>query len=68
MHPGVHPERLHATLGSTPRTGALGKLLRVKGFAWLAPWSSRQGVVALAGTRLTVSPGQALISFESSGE
>ena len=60
-----HPERLHAALGGSPRAvggpwaGALGKLLRVKGIAWLAPWSSRQGVVALAGTQLTVTPGQA---------
>ena len=40
------------------RVGALSKLLRVKGFAWIAPWTSRQAVVALAGTQLTVQPGE----------
>ena len=58
-----HPGRLHAALGggdppNPVRAGALRKLLRVKGFAWLAPWSTRQGDVALAGTQFTVSPGQ----------
>ena len=52
-----HPERLHAALSGPPRAGALGKLLRVKGIAWLAPWTSRQGLMALAGTQFTVSPG-----------
>ena len=52
-----HPARLHAALGARPRAGCLSKLLRVKGFAWIAPWSLRQGVVALAGTQLTVTPG-----------
>jgi len=52
-----HPARLHAALGGRPRAGCLSKLLRVKGFAWIAPWSLRQGVVALAGTQLTVTPG-----------
>jgi G3E family GTPase len=37
-----HPERLHAALGGYPRAGALSNLLRLKGFAWLAPWQSRQ--------------------------
>ena len=53
-----HPERLHAALGGRPRAGALSKLLRVKGFAWLAPWQSRQGVVALAGTQFAIKPGE----------
>ena len=37
-----HPERLAAALGSRPRPGALGCLLRVKGFAWLATRPERQ--------------------------
>ena len=56
-----HPERLHKKLGGGVekfRVGALSKLLRVKGFAWIAPWTSRQAVVALAGTQLTVQPGE----------
>ena len=57
-----HPERLSAALppgtGSIPRAGALRNLLRVKGFVWLAPWSSRQGIVALAGTQFTLVPGE----------
>eukprot|EP00310_Coccolithus_braarudii_P009382 CAMPEP_0183369484 /NCGR_PEP_ID=MMETSP0164_2-20130417/99467_1 /TAXON_ID=221442 /ORGANISM="Coccolithus pelagicus ssp braarudi, Strain PLY182g" /LENGTH=324 /DNA_ID=CAMNT_0025545751 /DNA_START=79 /DNA_END=1053 /DNA_ORIENTATION=+ len=40
-----------------PRKGALGSLLRVKGFVWLAPWGSRQGIAALAGTQFTLKPG-----------
>jgi G3E family GTPase len=52
-----HPERLHVALGGHPRVGALQNLLRLKGFAWLAPWSSRQGVAALAGTQFTLAPG-----------
>ena len=57
-----HPERLSAALppgtGSIPRAGALRNLLRVKGFVWLAPWSSRQGIVALAGTQFTLVRGR----------
>ena len=56
-----HPERLHVALGgdpNPPRAGALSQLLRVKGFAWLATWTSRQGVMALAGTQFTLTPGQ----------
>ena len=52
-----HSERLHGMLGAIPRLGALSKLLRVKGVAWLAG-VEQQGVVALAGTQFSVSPGQ----------
>ena len=57
-----HPARLHAALGGRPRAGCLRRLLRVKGFAWLAPWSSRQGVLALAGTQFSVTPGPAWLA------
>eukprot|EP00966_Prymnesium_polylepis_P044705 1035465-Prymnesium_polylepis.1 len=52
-----HPERLHAALGSRPRSGALAGLLRLKGFAWLATRPSQQAHAALAGTQFTMSPG-----------
>ena len=40
--PRFHPSRLHAALGSHPRQGALGQLLRLKGFAWIVPHSKQQ--------------------------
>ena len=52
-----HPERLHAALALQPREGALGGLLRLKGFAWLATRPERQAQTALAGTQFTVVPG-----------
>jgi G3E family GTPase len=52
-----HPERLHAALGDRPRPGALGQLLRLKGFVWLATQPSQQGHAALAGTQFTMAPG-----------
>ena len=52
-----HPERLHATLGSRPRSGALAGLLRLKGFAWLPTRPRQQAHAALAGTQFTMSPG-----------
>ena len=54
-----HPQRLHDALGSheEKRTGALSKLLRLKGFAWLATRNKRQVNLALAGTQFSVSPG-----------
>ena len=52
-----HPERLQATLGSRPLLGALAGLLRLKGFAWLATWRSKQAHAALAGTQFTMTPG-----------
>ena len=52
-----HPGRLAAALGSRPRPGPLGGLLRLKGFAWLATRSSQQANTALAGTQFTVTPG-----------
>ena len=52
-----HPQRLHAALGVSPREGALGRLLRLKGFAWLATRHKRQVNLALAGSQFSVSPG-----------
>ena len=52
-----HPERLHATLGRRPLPGALASLLRLKGFAWLATWRTKQAHAALAGTQFTMAPG-----------
>ena len=52
-----HPERLYAALGQRPREGALGALLRLKGFAWLATRPDQQGHAALAGTQFTMAPG-----------
>ena len=52
-----HPQRLHAALASQPRRGALSRLLRLKGFAWLATRNKRQVNLALAGTQFGVSPG-----------
>ena len=52
-----HPARLHAALGCRPRPGALGALLRLKGFAWLATRPSQQAHAALAGTQFTMAPG-----------
>ena len=49
--------RLDAALGSHPRPGALGHLLRLKGFCWLATRNRQQGHVALAGTQFTLAPG-----------
>ena len=52
-----HPERLYAALGRRPREGALGALLRLKGFAWLATRPDQQVLAALAGTQFTMVPG-----------
>ena len=52
-----HPERLYAALGQRPREGALGALLRLKGFAWLATRPDQQVHAALAGTQFTMAPG-----------
>ena len=52
-----HPERLHAALGNRPRVGALSRLLRLKGIAWLATWHKTQAHAALAGTQFTMAPG-----------
>ena len=52
-----HPQRLHAALGSQPRPGALSRLLRLKGFSWLATRNKRQVNLAIAGTQFSVSPG-----------
>ena len=52
-----HPGRLQAALGSRPLPGALGGLLRLKGFAWLATRRSQQMHAALAGTQFTMAPG-----------
>ena len=52
-----HPERLHAALASRPRLGALGRLLRLKGIAWLATRHADQMHAALAGTQFSLSPG-----------
>ena len=52
-----HPQRLHAALGRQQRQGALSRLLRLKGFAWLATRNKRQVNLALAGTQFSVSPG-----------
>ena len=52
-----HPERLHAALGSRLRPGALGRLLRLKGVAWLATQYHQQMHAALAGTQFSMSPG-----------
>ena len=52
-----HPERLYAALGRRPREGALGALLRLKGFAWLATRPDQQVHAALAGTQFTMVPG-----------
>ena len=52
-----HPERLYAALGQRPREGALGALLRLKGFTWLATRPDQQGHAALAGTQFTMAPG-----------
>ena len=53
-----HPERLHAALGRRPRPGALSRLLRLKGIAWLATRRHEQTVAALAGTQFSLSPGE----------
>ena len=52
-----HPGRLHAALCSRPRTGALGRLLRLKGVAWLATRYSHQAHAALAGTQFSMLEG-----------
>jgi hypothetical protein len=52
-----HPERLYAALGQRPREGALGALLRLKGFAWHATRPDQQAHAALAGTQFTMAPG-----------
>ena len=53
-----HPQRLHAALGDQEqRSGALCRLLRLKGFAWLATRNKRQVNLAVAGTQFNVSPG-----------
>ena len=53
-----HPERLHAALGRRPRPGALSRLLRLKGIAWLATRRHEQTVAALAGTQFSLCPGE----------
>jgi G3E family GTPase len=52
-----HPERLHAALGSRPRPGALGSLIRIKGVLWLATQYDDQMHCQLAGTQFSVVPG-----------
>lgn len=52
-----HPERLHAALGSRPRPGALGSLVRIKGVLWLATQYDDQMHCQLAGTQFSVVPG-----------
>lgn len=52
-----HPERLHDALGSKPRPGALGRLLRLKGISWLGSQYNQQAHAALAGTQFKMSPG-----------
>ena len=52
-----HPQRLHAALGCQQRSGALSRLLRLKGFAWLATRNKQQINLHLAGTQFSVSPG-----------
>ena len=52
-----HPQRLHAALGGHPRPVALGRLLRLKGFSWLATRNTRSVILALAGTQFKVAPG-----------
>ena len=62
-----HPKRLHTALASqhfrvakrAGRAGPLGRLVRLKGFAWLATRNKRQINLALAGTQFRVSPGPA---------
>lgn len=52
-----HPERLYHALCSRPRTGSLGRLLRIKGIAWLASQHNQQAHMALAGTQFEMTPG-----------
>jgi G3E family GTPase len=52
-----HPERLHAALGSRPRPGALGSLIRIKGVLWLATQYDDQMHCQLAGTQFSIVPG-----------
>jgi len=52
-----HPERLQAALGRRPRVGALDRVLRLKGVAWLATRHGTQAHADIAGTQFTVAPG-----------
>ena len=52
-----HPERLHTALGSRPRPGALGSLVRIKGVLWLATQYDDQMHCHLAGTQFSIVPG-----------
>ena len=45
------------SLGRRPLAGALARLLRLKGFAWLATQPNQQMHAALAGTKFTMVPG-----------
>jgi G3E family GTPase len=52
-----HPGRLHTALGSRPRPGALARLVRLKGIAWIATRHMQQAHAALAGTQFSLAPG-----------
>lgn len=63
-----HPERLHAALAPRGRPGALGRLLRLKGVAWLATQYHQQMHAALAGTQFSMSAGPPWSKTDESGE